>query len=85
MRITIPERIIEMTFAQYVGARIRRRRQELGMTMDDLIDVAPISKTFLSEVETGKRSIGYRKLYSLALALGRSTDWFAKGWQEWEE
>jgi len=82
VRITIPERIVEVTFAQYVGSRIRQRRHELGMTMDDLIGVAPISKTYLSEVETGKRSIGYRKLYSLAIALGRSTDWFAKGWTD---
>ena len=82
MRIIIPERIVDMTFSQYVGDRIRRRRHQLGMTMDDVANIAPISKTYLSEVEAGKRSIGYRKLYYLASVLERSTDWFSKGWND---
>lgn len=79
-KVTISERIVELTFAQYVGGRIRQRREELGMTQDDVIAGCDISKAFLSECENGKRSIGFSKLYYLAKVLERSTDWFAKGW-----
>ena len=82
MEITIPARIVEVTFAEYVGGRIRQRRQQLGLTMDDVISQMDISKAYLSEVETGKRSIGFKKLYYLAQVLGRKTDWFAQGWDD---
>jgi transcriptional regulator with XRE-family HTH domain len=78
--ITIPAKVVEITFAQYVGSRIRERREELEMTQDDVIAVCDISKAFLSECENGKRSIGFSKLYQLAQVLNRTTDWFAKGW-----
>ena len=78
--VTHPETTEEVTFAQYVGRRIRQRRNELGWTMDELIANADISKTFLSEVECGKRNIGFMKLCGVARSLGRPTDWFAKGW-----
>lgn len=79
-QVVIPEKIVKITFAQYVGQRIRTRREELGMTQDDVVNACEISKAFLSECENGKRSIGFSKLYQLAYVLKRSTDWFAKGW-----
>lgn len=79
-KITVPATVVEVTFAQYVGQRIRQRRRELGMTQDDVIAQCGMSKAYLSECENGLRSIGFRKLYYLAQVLGRSTDWFAKGW-----
>lgn len=79
-RIVIPERFVEMTFAEYVGQRIKKRREELRMTQDDVVNACDISKAFLSECENGKRSIGFCKLYQLAQVLKRTTDWFAKGW-----
>lgn len=79
-QVTIPAKIVEITFSQYVGQRIRKRREELGMTQDDVVNVCDISKAFLSECENGKRSIGFCKLYQLAQVLKRTTDWFAKGW-----
>ncbi len=82
MKIVIPERIVEVTFKQYVGERIKKRRTQLGLTMDDVVDITPITKAFLSDVENGKRGIGFEKLYYLATTLGRTTDWFAKGWSD---
>lgn len=73
--------IEEITFDQYVGRRIKKRRHELDMTMDCVVDGCDISKGFLSEIENGHCTIGFRKLYYLAQVLGRSTDWFAKGWE----
>ena len=79
-QITIPEKIVEVTFAQYVGQRIRKRREQLGMTQDDIVNACNISKAFLSECENGKRSMGFCKVYQLARVLKRTTDWFAEGW-----
>lgn len=78
--IVIPATTVERTFAQHVGSRVKQRRLELKWTQDVVIAKCGMSKAFLSEVENGKRSIGFMKLYSLARALRRSTDWFAKGW-----
>lgn len=79
-KITVPQKIVEVTFAQYVGERIRKRRQRLGWTISDVTDKTNISRAYLCEVEQGKRSIGFAKLYYLGQVLGRTTDWFAKGW-----
>ena len=79
-QITIPAKVVEITFAQHVGQRMRQRRVELGLTQDAIVEACDISKAFLSECENGKRSIGFCKLYELAKVLKRPTDWFAKGW-----
>jgi transcriptional regulator with XRE-family HTH domain len=79
-QMTIPAKVVEVTFAQYVGQRMRQRRVELGLTQDAIVEVCDISKAFLSECENGKRSIGFCKLFQLAKVLKRPADWFAKGW-----
>ena len=79
-QLTIPAKVVELTFAEYVGGRIRERRKELGLSQDAIAALCDISKPFLSECERGKRSIGFSKLYQLAKVLDRSTDWFAEGW-----
>lgn len=79
-QVVIPEQIVEVTFAEYVGRRIRQRRKQLGLTIDAVVNECDISKPYLSEVENGKRGIGFAKLYELSKVLERTTDWFAKGW-----
>jgi transcriptional regulator with XRE-family HTH domain len=41
-----------------VGERVKQRRRELGLSQDVLAQRAGISKSFLSDLETGKRSVG---------------------------
>lgn len=79
-KITIPARTVELTFAQHVGQNIRNRRKELGLTQDDIVKACDISKSFLSEVENGKRCVGFSKIYELSRLLKCPTDYFAKGW-----
>lgn len=62
-----------------VGARIRRRREELGWTQDQLARKANISKSFLSDVENGKRNVGADKLLDISRALNRSLDYLMTG------
>src|SRR5436309_1218693 len=62
-----------------VGERIRRRRSELGLTQDGLAQKAVISKSFLSDVENGKRSIGAETLLDLGHSMEVSLDYLMTG------
>lgn len=62
-----------------VGERIRRLRMELGWTQDELAQKAGISKSFLSDLENGKRSVGAETLLDLGRSLGVSLDYLMTG------
>ena len=62
-----------------VGERIKARREELGWTQDDMATKAGISKSFLSDIENGKRNIGADKLLDIARALSLSLDFLMTG------
>ncbi len=62
-----------------VGERIKERRGELGWTQDVLSQKAGISKSFLSDLENSKRSLGAETLLNIARALGRSIDFLMTG------
>lgn len=62
-----------------VGERIKERRAELGWTQDQLAQRAGISKSFLSELENGKRSVSADNLLDLARVLGVSLDYLMTG------
>ena len=62
-----------------VGERIKARRDELDWTQDDLATKAGISKSFLSDLENGKRNVGADKLLDIARALSLSLDYLMKG------
>jgi transcriptional regulator with XRE-family HTH domain len=82
VKVTIPKKTIEVSFPQFVGRKIALRRKALGLTAESLAFNAGISKSFLSEVENGKRSISFRNMTKIAKQLDCSIDWFAKGWKE---
>ena len=62
-----------------VGERIKKRRAELGWTQDQLAQKAGISKSFLSDLENSKRSVGANNLLDIARALGVSLDFLMTG------
>jgi transcriptional regulator with XRE-family HTH domain len=62
-----------------VGDRIRERRLELGWTQDQLCTKTGLSKSFLSELESGKRSVSAANLLSIASALSVSLDYLMTG------
>jgi DNA-binding XRE family transcriptional regulator len=64
---------------QDVGQRIRDKRKSLGLTQDQLCQQVGISKSFLSEVETGKRNLSSAHLLGIAKALGCSCDFLLVG------
>src|SRR3954449_2337831 len=66
---------------QTVGDRIKKRRNELGWTQDVLAEKAGISKSFLSDLENAKRSVGADTLLDIGRVLGLSLDYLMTGEQ----
>jgi transcriptional regulator with XRE-family HTH domain len=52
-----------------LGARVRARRAELGLTQAALAARACISRPSVANVEAGRQNVGLRQLVSLAQAL----------------
>jgi transcriptional regulator with XRE-family HTH domain len=53
-----------------VGQRIRKLRLAKGWTQTYLSVYAGVGRNYISDVELGKKEIGLRNLYLLALSLG---------------
>jgi transcriptional regulator with XRE-family HTH domain len=51
------------------GFAVKSRRQELGLTQEDLADRAGIHRTYLSDVERGSRNICLIDIERVAAAL----------------
>lgn len=68
-----------MSIPMTVGQRVRQRRNELGLKQEELALKAGISKSFLSDLENGKRSIGAETLLDLGRAMGVSLDYLMTG------
>ena len=64
---------------QTVGERVKSRRLELGLSQDALAEKAGISKSFLSDLENSRRSIGAETLLDLGRAMGVSLDFLMTG------
>lgn len=53
----------------YFGAAVRHRRKELGMTMEQVASSISMSRTYLNEVELGRRNLSLENIDKLARAL----------------
>jgi transcriptional regulator with XRE-family HTH domain len=51
------------------GFAVKVRREDLGMTQEDLADKARIHRTYLSDVERGTRNLSLINIERLANAL----------------
>jgi transcriptional regulator with XRE-family HTH domain len=54
------------------GRRVRRIREQRGLSQEDLAELADIHRTYMSSVERGQRNIGLDNIVALAKALGVS-------------
>jgi transcriptional regulator with XRE-family HTH domain len=52
------------------GARVRARRQELGLSQEALADRAGLHWTFIGQVERGQRNLSLHNILKLAVGLG---------------
>jgi transcriptional regulator with XRE-family HTH domain len=51
------------------GYAVKFRREELGLTQEDLADKAGIHRTYLSDVERGSRNLSLINIERLAASL----------------
>ncbi len=57
-----------------IGKRIKRARQSKGMSQEELAEVVDLSVSYISYIETAKKSLGLSTLIEIANALGVSAD-----------
>ena len=62
-----------------VGDRIKKRRKDLGLSQHDICIRVGLSKSFFSELESGKRNVSSSNLLSIGRVLGVSLDWLMTG------
>ena len=53
-----------------IGANIKRYRQELGLSQEDLANKADLHRTYIGGVERGERNITVESLQRITDALG---------------
>lgn len=56
--------------AKEFGARVRRRRRDLGWTQERLAEEVGLHFTYVGSVERGQRNVSLRNIVRLATALG---------------
>ncbi|MCA9093822.1 MAG: helix-turn-helix transcriptional regulator [Planctomycetaceae bacterium] len=52
------------------GNKLRKVRQEKGISQEKLADLAGLHRTYVSSVERGERNISLLNIEKLAIALG---------------
>jgi transcriptional regulator with XRE-family HTH domain len=60
---------VEKSAARQLGARIRKRREKLGLSQEALADHAGLHRTYVGGVERGERNISLINILRLAAAL----------------
>lgn len=53
-----------------LGAAIRRRRKELGLSQEELAQIVGMDRSYMGQVERGENSIAILPLAAIAAALG---------------
>lgn len=56
--------------SQSFGRAVRRRREEIGLSQEDLADRAGIHRTYVSSIERGKVRLGLDVAKKVAVGLG---------------
>jgi transcriptional regulator with XRE-family HTH domain len=57
-------------FRRHLAAAIMEKRQQLGLSQEDLAKRAQLHRTYISDVERGERNISVESLRRLSVALG---------------
>jgi transcriptional regulator with XRE-family HTH domain len=62
-----------------LGIRVRNLRKKSGWTQVELADILGVDRSYLSEIETGKKDPSLRVLKTLADGFGLSLPKFLRG------
>lgn len=75
----MPQRGANTANLPALGRRLRRRRRELGWTLERLSCKTFLSKTYLCDLEHGRQEPGMNSINRLALALGLTLNYLIRG------
>jgi transcriptional regulator with XRE-family HTH domain len=64
--------------ARAIGERIQRARNEVGLTQEEMTELATFSKRSLQDYEAGV-TIPYRHMREIAALTGKPVEWFLYG------
>ncbi|HEY4602048.1 MAG TPA: helix-turn-helix transcriptional regulator [Cerasibacillus sp.] len=59
----------DLFFLQQIGLHLKYYRIHQGLTQEELAEIAGFSRSYYTEIETGKRNISILNLHKLCLAL----------------
>jgi transcriptional regulator with XRE-family HTH domain len=62
-----------------LGSRIRRRRDKLGLSQEELAALALVDRRHMSDIETGKAEPGFWTLTRICSVLDTTTPMFLRG------
>lgn len=62
-----------------MGERIRKRREELNISREQLAEELDVSSKFISDIEYGARGVSLKRLMILSVVLLVSTDYILFG------
>ena len=68
MPATLPKPPISPAAGEF-GARVRARRQQLGLSQEALADQSELHWTFIGQVERGQRNLSLHNILRVARAL----------------
>ncbi len=68
--------------ALLMGARIRRRREELHLTREQLAEKLDVTPKFCCDIETGAKGMSLKTLMNLSKILYMPTDYILFGEEE---
>jgi len=57
---------------QIFGQNLRRKRETLGISQEDLAEKAELHRTYIGSVERGERNVSIDNMERLAVAVGSS-------------
>ncbi len=60
------------TLLRAFGSAVRARRQALGLSQEELAARADLHRTYVGDIERGRRNVSLNNIRKLAVALGCS-------------
>lgn len=69
----------QIEFNKEIGMRIRKYREFLDFTREQLAEKADISTQFLADIETGRKSMTVKTLRNICISLSVTTDYIITG------
>ena len=62
-----------------IGARIRKRRELLGLSREELAEQLGVTAKFIGDIEYGEKGVSMKNLYRLKQILGVGADFLLEG------